>query len=118
MKYSLFILLFLIFSCKQQNQGSTETIKSSDPCEKYTRTLNGVFAAPYMEGTMTWSGGLEGTVDIEGVDYNDIVCQYRIADCLNGTINMVCNESGYDTRLEIITQDSIRLDNIGYSRVQ
>jgi len=67
---------------------------------------------------MTWTGGLEGSVEIAGQDYNEMTCTYKIPDCAQTTINMICNQSGYNTNLIIYTQDSMMLGTTVYTRVK
>lgn len=81
-----------------------------------TEALSGSFQTNHMEGTMTWSGGLSGTVEISGLDYNDMTCTYTIPDCTTGVIQMNCNGAGYNTNLIVFSKDSMQLGPTAYSR--
>lgn len=89
-----------------------------DPCLRIDQTLIGVFRSPIQEGTMTFSGGVKGTVDISGRDYNDITCSYTIEDCTGKKMSMLCDGSAYDAEFEIFNRDSIRVDAMRYGRVK
>ncbi len=89
-----------------------------DPCMRIDQTLIGTFKSPIMEGTMTFSGGVKGTVDISGNDYNDITCSYTIDDCAGTKISMLCDGSAYQAEFEIYNRDSIRVDAMRYGRVK
>lgn len=89
-----------------------------DPCLLIDQTLIGTFRSPIMDGTMTFSGGVKGTVDISGNDYNDITCSYNIDDCSGKNMSMLCDGSSYTAEFEIYSRDSIRVDALRYSRVK
>lgn len=109
--------LMIIVSCgnKKEYQAQSEVL---DKCELIDKTLVGVFSNDLQEGTMTWSGGLNGSVDIAGPDYNDIVCTYIISDCESNQINMNCNGAPYDSELIVYNRDSMKLGMIVYTRVK
>lgn len=113
----LFFITCVLFAC-QQSPSSSNSTPQSDPCTIYNNTLNGVFASKYMEGTMTWNGGINGTVEITGVDYNDMTCMYTVPDCTVSQIRMNCNGAGYDTELIVYSVDSFKLGPTAYARVQ
>lgn len=118
--YFTFSLFTLILACNPNHSNNTTSklSDSSDPCSKYAETLNGAFAVSYMEGAMVWNGGLAGSVDIAGNDYNDMTCTYTVSDCIEGTVSMRCNTSLYDTRLIIYSRDSMLLGENVYTRVK
>ena len=95
------ILLALWSACQpggsKESSSIPTSISSIDPCSLHNQALNGAFSTKYMEGTMTWSGGTEGRVEISGVDYNDITCMYIIPDCAGEIISMNCDGGVYDT---------------------
>ena len=66
---------------------------------------------------MNWTGGVSGSVDISGLDYNDVVCTYVVPDCTQQVIKMNCSGAGYDTELIIYSQDSFKLGPTFYARV-
>ena len=132
--YSISIFLLCLFSCKPSNEavapGSTFEVVTSQStgaavttlidqarfCKSFDLALNGVFSDNFSEGTMTWSGGTEGTVEISGVDYNEMTCSYKVTDCATGQISMVCNQSAYNTTMDLYTADSIKLGTTVYTR--
>lgn len=126
MMHKIFILCTILFSltaCNSKNSASTDSRtdaieESSGPCAKYEQALSGIFSSKYMEGTMSWSGGISGTLEISGVDYNDMTCTYAVNDCIHGVINMNCNGGAYDTELIVYSADSIKLGPTAYFRVK
>ncbi len=118
----LIILVWIISSCQpganKEKASDAENTSPSDPCALAAQTLNGTFSARYMEGTMTWKGGTSGTVEIEGVDYNDIICSYTIPDCNQTVVSMNCDGGLYNASLIIYSVDSFLLDQTGYRRIQ
>jgi len=103
-------------SCDSKEK--TSKALPEDPCLRIDQTLIGSFRNPIMEGTMTFSGGVKGSVDISGNDYNDITCTYTIDDCTGTKMNMLCDGSAYMAEFEIFNRDSIRVDAMIYSRVK
>ena len=115
--YYISIFVMLLFSCKPATKGPSSTsfesivgnnapsalatIDQTKFCESFDITLNGVFSDGFSEGTMTWKGGREGTVEIMGVDYNEMICSYKITNCSLGQISMICNQSAYDTTMDL-----------------
>ena len=91
---------------------------TSDPCNIYIQTLNGAFATKYMEGTMTWEGGISGQVTISGLDYNDMTCGYNVPDCTQSLISMNCDGALYNTEMIIYNIDSLKLGPNSYHRVK
>jgi len=67
---------------------------------------------------MTWTGGREGSVEISGVDYNEMTCTYKVPVCADGIINMICNGAAYNTSISIFTVDSILLGTTTYTRIK
>lgn len=119
MKYLILLLsVSFIFACQQSSNTSSASSHQTDPCTIYANTLNGVFATKYMEGTMTWSGGIHGSVEITGVDYNDMTCTYAVPDCSIAQISMNCSGAGYDTELIVYSVDSFKLGPTAYYRVE
>jgi len=90
----------------------------SDPCLRIEQTLIGSFKTASVEGEMNFSGGLSGSVDISGLEYNEMTCTYRVLDCSSDTLSMLCNGAAYNARLDIITRDSIKIDMLTYIRVK
>ena len=119
---------WLLMSCENRtgaiaNESSIASSKSSSgngkaSCNMINKALNGVFKNNYQVGTMTWSGGTKGQVEISGVDYNDVTCTYTIPDCGDEVIQMICNEAAYNTTIKVYTPDSIKLGTTAYSRVK
>jgi len=114
-RYSVVIALGLwtmLLACKPKRSNSLP----SDPCLRIEQTLIGNFNTALMEGSMNFSGGLSGSVDISGRDYNDITCTYRITDCARDTLNMNCNGALYNAGFQILSRDTIRIDHLTYIR--
>ena len=119
---------WLMTSCENKtgaiaNESSITTNTSSAAstignCDKFERALNGDFANSFQVGTMSWSGGTNGQVEISGVDYNDITCTYTIPDCNDEVINMICNQAAYNTTIIVLSEDSIKLGTTTYTRVK
>ncbi|MEL6122690.1 MAG: hypothetical protein AAFR14_03140 [Bacteroidota bacterium] len=109
----VFVLLILL-SCgpKKDNFGAIE-----DDCQKIDIALIGSFQTSHLEGTMTFSGGLNGSVEIAGLDYNDMTCTYIISDCSSQKMSMNCEGAPNETELEILSRDSIRVGLSIYTRV-
>lgn len=102
-----------------QKSSSDRPVPSYDDlCNSFNRALNGVFSSRYSEGTMTWKGGVKGTVEIAGADYNDMTCTYTVSDCSLGTVNMICDNSAYDTQILLFSPDSIKVGDAPYTRVK
>lgn len=132
--YFISLILLLLYSCKPSTEveapSAFESIVNSDApsaleainqtkfCESFDITLNGAFWDGFSDGKMTWSGGVEGTVEISGVDYNEMTCTYKVTNCALGQISMVCNQSAYDTTMDLYTADSIKLGTTVYTRVR
>ena len=114
--------LFLFAQCKPgSDAGSASAGGGSsyeDYCVSFDTALNGVFEAKGMNGTMTWFGGREGTVDILGEDYNDMTCTFKITDCENGNVSMICNGGVFDTQILLFSPDSIEVNMMVYTRVK
>lgn len=87
-------------------------------CKSFDIALNGAFKNDFQEGTMTWKGGREGTVEIAGVDYNEMTCTYTVPVCADGMISMMCNGAAYNTAVTLYTADSMMLGNTIYTRVK
>lgn len=109
-------VLFLFASCAQKKEQTYGEV--SDRCTLIDQTLIGIFSNPYQEGTMTFTGGLNGSVDIAGQDYNDIVCTYIITDCESNKMSMNCNGAPYESDLFVYTRDSIMVGMTTYTRVK
>ncbi len=122
--YIIVSILFLLAACKPSNvvNGSSATAITNttvpDYCASFDIAFNGVFSDGFSEGTMTWKGGTEGTLEISGIDYNEMTCTYKVTNCELGQISMICNQSGYDTTVDLYTADSIRLGTTIYTRVK
>jgi len=121
-RFILLISIAAVISCGQPSgkSGVAGEVSSNyeDYCASFTTALNGVFSTPHARGTMTWIGGLQGSVEIGGADYNDMTCTYVIEDCENGIIKMNCDGAGYDTEISLFTPDSIKLGPTTYTRVR
>lgn len=115
MKLVIILVLGLWSSVACQSKKAT-TDQPSDPCLLIDQTLIGAFTSTVIRGTMTFSGGVSGTVDIAGIDVNDVTCSYAIADCAGTTMSMICDGGKYDAAFQIITRDSIMVDNLPYVR--
>ncbi len=122
----LFIsLIALLASCNSSSTGGANQANTApavpteaDYCASINLALNGVFANPNQEGTMTWTGGTSGSVEIKGVDYNEMTCTYTVPNCEDGMISMICNTSMYDTYVQLYTPDSMLLGTTTYVRVK
>ena len=126
----VFLIFFvsIIYSCNQgsNNRGGGNQGASNVPgeltydqyCASFNRALNGVFVNKDMEGTMTWSGGVKGQVDVAGPDYNDVTCTYEITDCTKGAITMICDGGGYNTSISLFSPDSIWVGQTPYTRLK
>ena len=118
MKFLFFsIALFLSLTACDSKKKAANALPD-DPCLRIDQTLIGTFRNPIMEGSMTFTGGLKGSVDISGNDYNDITCTYTIDDCAGKNMNMLCDGSAYTAEFEIFNRDSIRVDAMHYGRLR
>ncbi|MFT4565555.1 MAG: hypothetical protein ACI9FN_000508 [Saprospiraceae bacterium] len=118
MKYFLYLFLIVATTISCNTKTNDSKTLPDDPCLRIDQTLIGNFRSPIMEGTMTFSGGVKGTVDISGNDYNDITCSYTIEDCMGTKMSMLCDGSAYQAEFEIYNRDSIRVDAMSYGRVK
>lgn len=120
----LISLIALLASCNSSSSGGTNQTATpaapteADYCASINTALNGVFRNPAQEGTMTWTGGTTGSVEIKGVDYNEMTCTYTVPNCEEGMVSMICNTSMYDTYLQLYTADSMLLGTTTYVRVK
>lgn len=87
------------------------------PCDRYNKVLDGYFETSIMEGTWRFSGGKAGTIVIRGLDYNDMDCGYQITNCETGDAHMNCEGAGLDKRIQIITNDEIKVGDMTYKRI-
>jgi len=94
------------------------TASEEDYCASFDIALNGVFKTAYQEGTMTWKGGRKGSVEIAGVDFNEMTCTYNVPICGDAKIDMICNQAAYTTDILLFTPDSIMLGQTIYTRVK
>ena len=126
---SLLIIATLTTGCDNKKVVSNDSKHSSasvldnpsteeEFCKSFDIALNGTFKNDFQEGTMTWSGGREGTVEIAGVDYNEMTCTYKVPVCADGEIHMLCNGAAYNTAISLFTADSIMLGTTIYTRVK
>lgn len=117
MKYiiSLITIITLVSAC--QDQASTKKTAAVDPCELY-QYLKGPFAVDHMEGTMNFSGGMSGSIEISGLDYNDMTCTYTIKNCTLGTADMNCDGAPYQSAIVMISQDKVKIGESTYNRVK
>ena len=120
---SIAISLILCLSACQPNQKASPVVDAQgntedDYCNSFNLALNGAFEAKFMEGTMIWQGGTEGTVEIRGVDFNEMTCSYIVPDCSVGQLSMNCDGSAYATSITLYTQDSMLLGTTIYTRVK
>lgn len=124
----LVVMSLIVISCENRTgaiasessvtSSENNSVNSKASCALITQALNGVFETSYQRGTMTWSGGKEGQVEIAGIDYNDVTCTYTIPDCGSDVINMLCNQAAYNTTIEVYSVDSIKLGTTAYTRVK
>lgn len=110
MKYIISLsLLLLLISCQSGQKKLT-------PCERYG-LLSGSYSNYASQGEFTFiKGGQEGTIEITGVDYNEMTCNYVIQNCENGQANMNCDGSSFDTRIVVMSADSVEINNQLYIR--
>lgn len=115
MRHTIYIIIIssFLFGCKDINVKNSEP----DPCDLY-QYLKGPFSVSHMEGTMTFSGGMKGNIEIEGLDYNDMTCTYNILDCTTGTADMNCDGAPYQTTLIMISKDEVKIGETNYLRVK
>lgn len=91
--------------------------KQLTPCEMYS-TIEGAYATSHMEGTFTFvKNGLAGTIEILGRDFNDMTCTYEITDCEAGVANMTCDGAPYQSKIIVISPDSVQIGNSVYVKV-
>jgi hypothetical protein len=110
----IFCFSVILFSC--DSKASTKTkIDSEDPCYKYHKVLNGDFDNGIQEGVMSFRGGATGVVDIQGVDYNDITCNYNVVSCEDGTVEMNCDGAEYPTTIVILSDTKIKVGLLEYT---
>lgn len=100
-------IMALCLSCKSE----------PGPCDAYNEVLNGYFETSIMEGTWRFSGGKAGTIIIRGLDYNDMDCGYQITNCETGDAHMNCEGAGLDKRIQVISQDEIKVGDMTYKRI-
>ena len=117
MKYiiTLITIITLVSAC--QDQTNSKKTAAVGPCDLY-QYLKGPFAVDHMEGTMNFSGGMSGTIEISGLDYNDMTCTYTIKDCASGTADMNCDGAPYQNTLVMISQDKVKIGESTYNRVK
>ena len=121
MKTVLFFCLLFAIGCQNQPSSSSSIATPQnyqEYCDMLNKSLIGSFATRYAEGTMTWNGGLTGSVEIAGSDYNEMTCTYEIVNCETGSIKMICDGGVFNTTVEMISLDSMKINNTGYRRVQ
>ncbi len=114
--FIIFLSLWICLGCGGKKV--KEENKVIDQCQLIDETLVGSFAASHMEGTMTFSGGLNGNIEIAGSDYNDISCTYTIADCYNEKMSMNCNGAPFESDLIVYNRDSMKIGLTVYKRVK
>lgn len=114
MKLFSIVCLYLVFFASCEGLSGT---KSQDPCDLY-EYLKGPFETDYLEGTMTFSGGMNGTIEIMGVDYNDMDCTYKITDCITGQADMVCDGAPHQSTLKMISKDTVLVGESTYIRAK
>lgn len=108
----VFLAVLFLSSCD-----NLTSKKSTDPCDLY-QYLNGPFETDYLEGVMKFSGGMSGTIEIVGVDYNDMDCTYTVTDCMTGQANMVCDGAAHQNTLRMISRDTVLIGESTYTRVK
>ncbi len=113
MRYIILICAIGIISCQNKKEPQSKT---NHPCDSYL-LLNGKFQHDLNQGVVTWEGGLNGTIEFAGADYNDMICTYSISDCENGTINMTCDGAPFTTQVIIQASDTIMLNSNRYVRL-
>ncbi len=111
---TLLVTIFLITACKP----GEPRVNSGDPCSKYEVWLNGIFSTDMIEGTMTFTGGLAGEMDVSGVDYNDVTCSYSVTDCTKGLVDMDCQGQVHQETILVYSADSIKIGARIYLRVE
>jgi hypothetical protein len=67
---------------------------------------------------MIFSGGMKGTIDIVGVDYNEMDCTYSILDCTTGQADMVCEGAPHKDIILMIAKDTVQIGQSTYTRVK
>jgi hypothetical protein len=113
------IILFGLAIVSSFSLMNCQTAKESkDPCDQINTLLNGEFVNPYREGRAIFKGGLEGTADIGGMDYNSMICTYVITDCETGAISMMCDNAPFNTNIIYMSKDSFELAGVLYYRKQ
>ena len=115
-QFLIFYISFACLACFGCN--GKNLFKNETPCERFDRILNGPFVSEFREGTMTFTGGLTGTMEAVGVDYNDMVCNYTITDCNTGLATLNCQGAPHEVNYVILSDDSIKIDNDLYVRLQ
>ena len=106
------LLLAVLTGCNQKDQKTAP----ASPCDPFASALNGTFSSPYLDGTWQFNGGLNGTVDIAGIDFNDITCTYSVVDCSIGSVDMDCQGQTTNVIIELFSQDSIKIGPTVYLR--
>ena len=112
-------IVFLFAQCQPGPGDSNGKVFSyEDYCISIDKALNGAFEARGMTGTMTWTGGREGSVEIAGEDYNDMTCTYTVSNCQNGDMRMICDGGVFNTQIQLFSLDSIAVNKKVYTRVK
>ncbi len=106
------VVMILFAAC----QHSANAKSSSDPCSVLAQALQETYINTTREGQLIFSGGLEGTMDASGVDYNAMTCTYKVVDCLNGKLNMRCDGSQFSVDFIMYSRDSIFFADATYLR--
>lgn len=113
-----FTILVIILSCSGSCNNSNASKAPADPCDTYEQALNGVFQAELYEGTVTFIGGLEGTMETNGHQFNSMICKYVISDCVNGLASMTCEDSPFGIPISILGPDQVQINENIYNRIK
>ncbi len=113
--WSFLFSVTLLAACDNSTKSDASATISTDPCAVYDQ-LKGPFSAGHMRGSMIFSGGLSGTMEVTGVDYNEMTCTYTITDCATGTADMKCDGAPYQTTITFDGADRIKIGSIPYDR--
>lgn len=88
-----------------------------DPCAKYSDDLIGTFNHIGMDAKMTFTGGMEGSFEVAGLEVSDMTCAYTILNCETGNARLLCDGNlEYETTLVVLSNDSVRVSGTLYIR--
>ncbi len=108
------IAMMALLGC--QPSSSHTQITSSDPCDRLAEALNQTYFSSTKEGFLAFKGGLKGTLDISGIDYNSMICTFTVTNCADGTLSMICDGGQFNTNFSFLSRDTVFFGDATYIR--